>query len=237
MLLLLTAGVSLVQGSREQSTNAASTAKPVAAQPPASQPALPAPLNRAINTAAAVMGTIASRIPILGGEITKLEEPIAAEVRPGRWIHLPADRFKFEPRASIVMPVHRSLPMLMPGPEGESETVPDVAPTVARSATASITRAIYSADDDDVIPPVAVYPQFPTVFPPGITQSDFAEFEVIVLPTGGVESVRARRVPVTMAQAVRVTMSLSAAKTWRFRPGLKDGEPIKYRQVIRVLKN
>ena len=133
------------------------------------------------------------------------------------------------------MPVHRSLPMLMPGPEADAETTPEIAPTVARIATPA--RAIYSADDDDVIPPVAVYPQFPTTFPPGITQNDFAEFEVIVLPTGGVESVRARRVPVTMAEAVRVTMSLSAAKTWRFRPGLKDGEPIKYRQVIRVLKN
>ena len=29
-----------------------------------------------------------------------------------------------------------------------------------------------------------------------------------------------------------MTMSLSAAKTWRFRPGLKDGEPVRYRQVI-----
>jgi hypothetical protein len=72
---------------------------------------------------------------------------------------------------------------------------------------------------------------------PATSADDFAEFEVVVTPAGGVESVRARRVPVTMAEALRVTMSLSAAKTWRFRPGLKDGEPVRYRQVIRVLKN
>jgi len=234
VLLLLTAGVSLVQGNRVKSTSAARSADAVAAPAPASRNDADAPLNKALNTAASFMGTIASRIPILGGEATELDEPVQ-EVRPGRWIHLPIDRARVEPRSSIVMPVHRSLPILMPGPEGPGETTLEVAPAVARIAKP--TRAIYSADDDDVIPPVAVYPQFPTTFPPGITQNDFAEFEVIVLPTGGVESVRARRVPVTMAEAVRVTMSLSAAKTWRFRPGLKDGEPIKYRQVIRVLKN
>jgi hypothetical protein len=95
----------------------------------------------------------------------------------------------------------------------------------------------YSASDIGVVPPVSIYPQFPTRFPPHITADDFAEFDVIVTETGDVESVRARRVPPTMGEAVRMTMSLSAAKTWRFRPGLKDGEPIRYRQVIRVLKN
>jgi hypothetical protein len=96
---------------------------------------------------------------------------------------------------------------------------------------------IYSAADGDVVPPVAVYPRFPSTYPPGTTAEDLAEFEVIVSPTGGVESVKARRAPHHISEALRVTMSLSAAKTWRFRPGLKDGEPVTYRHIIRILNN
>ena len=244
VLLLLTAVMSLVQGNRVKG-NAAASAGNAAASAASAASAAPADvprsegsvsLNKALNTAASMMGSLASRLPILGGEATKRDEPMA-EIRTGRWIYLPADRVRLATPASLVMPVQRSVPILMPAAEGGEEALPELASINVIATKPSITRAIYSADDDDVIPPVAVYPQFPTMFPPGITQNDFAEFEVVVLPTGSVESVRARRVPVTMAEAVRVTMSLSAAKSWRFRPGLKDGEPIKYRQVIRVLKN
>ena len=106
-----------------------------------------------------------------------------------------------------------------------------------RGADPGDLSVIYSQDDADVLPPTAIYPQFPKSMPPGVGPNDVAEFYVIVSETGAVESVYARRVPVTMAEAMRVTMSLSAAKAWRFKPGMKDGHPVRYRTLVWVQKN
>jgi hypothetical protein len=35
-----------------------------------------------------------------------------------------------------------------------------------------------------------------------------------------------------MADAMVLTMSLSAAKTWRFQPAIKDGQPVRYRKTV-----
>ena len=107
----------------------------------------------------------------------------------------------------------------------------------ASPAASSLLPVIYSQDDADVVPPTAIYPQFPKSMPPGLGPNDIAEFYVIVSETGSVESVYARRVPETMAEAMRVTMSLSAAKAWRFKPGMKDGRPVRYRTLVWVQKN
>ena len=104
-------------------------------------------------------------------------------------------------------------------------------------ATLSASDVIYSRDDRDVDPPSAIYPHFPKELPPGVGPDDVAEFYVVVSETGNVESVRAIRVPETMAEAMTMTMSLSAAKAWRFQPGRKDGQPVKYRTVVWVLKS
>ena len=77
----------------------------------------------------------------------------------------------------------------------------------------------------------------PTAIPVGMTSDNFAEFEVLITEGGGVESVKALRVPATMADAVSMTMRLSAAKAWRFHPALKDGEPVRYRRIVWVLKS
>ena len=110
-------------------------------------------------------------------------------------------------------------------------------PGLSRGAESGDLSVIYSQDDADVVPPTAIYPQFPKSMPPGLGPDDVAEFYVIVSETGSVESVYARRVPVTMAEAMRVTMSLSAAKAWRFKPGMKDGHPVRYRTLVWVQKN
>jgi len=177
------------------------------------------------------MGSLVAQVPAF-----RESEPVVIDPPPappsGRWIHLPNGRLtalQTSPTASPV--VARSVPLAVGG------VSPAIVFTPRPIIGGSFPPVTYSASDVGVIPPVAIYPQFPTRFPPHITDDDFAEFDVIVTETGDVESVRARRVPPTMGEAVRMTMSLSAAKTWRFRPGLKDGEPIRYRQVIRVLNN
>ena len=180
-----------------------------------------------------VVETLVNRLPVIGAKGTTWDEGEAVPNLPsGKWIRLYPERPALQ-MSRIVMPVTRSFPIEIPQVIAE----PVASSVVPRPPLPLFLKAIYSADDDDVVPPVAIYPQFPSTFPPGIMPSDFAEFEVVVTPAGRVESVRANRVPATMAEAVRVTLSLSAAKTWRFRPGTKDGEPVKYRQVIRILKN
>ena len=63
---------------------------------------------------------------------------------------------------------------------------------------------------------------------------DFSTLEVLVGETGQVESVKLRGQPRHLGQALLVTMNLSAAKTWRFLPAVKDGRPVKYRKLVEV---
>ena len=98
-----------------------------------------------------------------------------------------------------------------------------------------VDRLTYTASDEDVIPPVAIYPQLPTELPAGVRTTDLIIIDVLVTETGNVGSVRVREAPKTMGDTMLATLSLSAAKTWRFRPALKDGQPVKYRKAVWIL--
>jgi len=93
----------------------------------------------------------------------------------------------------------------------------------------------YAATDRDVVPPVAIYPQLPSELPHGVRIEDLATIELIVTDTGNVESVRVREAPQSMSDGMFVTMGLSAAKTWRFQPALRSGQPVKYRKAVWIL--
>jgi hypothetical protein len=93
---------------------------------------------------------------------------------------------------------------------------------------------IYSASDGDVTPPVATYPRLPAEPPTGVRAEALATLELLVTESGEVESVRLRGRPSHLAEALMATMNLSAAKTWRFVPALRDGRPVKYRKLVHV---
>ena len=93
---------------------------------------------------------------------------------------------------------------------------------------------IYSANDQDVTPPVAAYPRLPAEPPTGIPAGDFSTLELLVGETGQVESVKLMGRPKHLGEALLVTVNLSAAKTWRFLPAVKDGRPVKYRKLVQV---
>jgi len=92
--------------------------------------------------------------------------------------------------------------------------------------------AIYSSRDADVTPPVILWPQqlgrIPTL------GEDQTLIEVVVNPDGSVAQVKARESPRTLDESMVMTMSLSAAKSWIFRPAYKDGRPVRYRQLVPV---
>lgn len=93
---------------------------------------------------------------------------------------------------------------------------------------------VYSVRDSDVTPPVAAYPRLPSEPPSGLREEALSTLELLVSETGEVESVRLRGHPAHLAEALLATVNLSAAKTWRFVPAVKDGRPVKYRKLVRV---
>jgi outer membrane biosynthesis protein TonB len=54
--------------------------------------------------------------------------------------------------------------------------------------------------------------------------------ELLVSPTGEVESVKLLTQPARVMSA----MMLSAIKTWRFAPASHDGRPVRYRLLLRL---
>lgn len=97
-------------------------------------------------------------------------------------------------------------------------------------------KPFYSAADRDVTPPRALSPQLVAMLSqesPGV-RPDVMLIAVVINEQGTVDSVQAVNNPMTIGESVRVTAALSAVKAWHFRPALKDGSPVKYRQVVPV---
>src|SRR5439155_10940981 len=96
--------------------------------------------------------------------------------------------------------------------------------------------ATYSASDAEVVPPGVMFPQQLGRLPKGARPEDITTIEVIVNPDGTVGSVKAVENPQSLADAMVVTSSLSAVKSWHFHPALRNGRPVRYRQLISVAR-
>ena len=126
-------------------------------------------------------------------------------------------------------------PADQPGALSKSEAVlPLTFPAYDVPADSHLEGTIYSARDGDVTPPVATYPRLPAEPPSGVRTEAVSTLELVVSETGEVESVRLRGRPSHLAEALLATMNLSAAKTWRFVPAVRDGRPVKYRKLVHV---
>jgi hypothetical protein len=149
--------------------------------------------------------------------------------------------------ARNVVPAYTPPPNVQPPPRPEGSVVP-LAP-VAR--TPRETRlappelrfeafeevsdsAIYSSDDLSVEPPVVQFPQQLGRVPLGVRREELTYVEVIINEDGRVMQVKAKESPRTIDESMVITMSLSAAKSWRFQPAHKDGKPVKFRQTLPV---
>ena len=89
---------------------------------------------------------------------------------------------------------------------------------------------VYSAESEAVSPPIGVGLQLPHELPWNGIAQDLSRIDVIVSPTGTVDSVKLVGTP----HNVHDSMFLSAAKTWTFQPALKDGRPVRYRKTVWV---
>jgi hypothetical protein len=84
---------------------------------------------------------------------------------------------------------------------------------------------VYTSEDADVQPPQMIYPSLPPVLS---TNGDVNQMEVVVSPQGLVERVRL----ISVARRMTDMMLLSGAKTWRFLPAVRDGQPVRYRITV-----
>jgi len=89
---------------------------------------------------------------------------------------------------------------------------------------------VYTAIDTEVAPPSLLRSRLPSDPPLGVRSDSLPEVEIVVSPTGAVESVKL----VTQQAGIGPSMMLSAIKAWRFQPATRDGEPVRYRLRMRL---
>ena len=89
---------------------------------------------------------------------------------------------------------------------------------------------IYSAEDVNVVPPLALRQVFPP-FPARLVPPGQGVVEVVVDETGIVESAALRQAVNPQYDAI----VLGAAKTWLYKPASLNGVPVKYRKMIQVV--
>jgi hypothetical protein len=105
------------------------------------------------------------------------------------------------------------------------------------SAAPSLTEAeqrrlppprIYSSADDDVVEPILARPQLPQLTSNTAPHDAQSVLELVIDQAGDVESVRLR----SPVNRYRDRWWVSVAKSWRFEPALKDGQPVRFRKQI-----
>ena len=83
---------------------------------------------------------------------------------------------------------------------------------------------IYSSDDPDVVP-AQLLTEHRNAVPSTSTTFDVNTMELVISKGGRVEQVKLAAPPKRMTDM----LLLSGAKTWKFAPALKDGQPVRYR--------
>jgi len=97
-----------------------------------------------------------------------------------------------------------------------------------------VDSTIYNRSNAEVVPPVPVLPQQLGSLPPGARREDYCMIEVVLNEQGTVQSARVTDAPAGLGDTLTVTMSLSAVKAWQFLPAVRNGRPVRYRQLIPV---
>jgi hypothetical protein len=187
-------------------------------------PSLPAEAeDRAQRGAGATKPT---KAPEPGRANSRASEPVAS-----RLLYRPEQPV---PETSVAEP-NRSAALVKPAdPAATPETAAPPSPaSEIRPPTPVGVAAIYKSDDRDIVPPKVVYPQ--SLIPStGARREDVLILEIILNESGRVDSAKALDFPRNLGESLILTNALAATKTWRFHPALKDGQPVRYRELIAV---
>ena len=141
--------------------------------------------------------------------------------------HAPAATSVAPAPAAAVVPassVTEASPVLA-APAPIAAELPAAAPTLNAALFADEVSPIYSKDDQDVVPARPVSSQIGGGL--DVTIADVNTMELVISKFGRVEQVK------LSAPAKRMTdmVLLSSAKTWKFTPATKNGQPVRYRTL------
>jgi len=154
----------------------------------------------------------------------------APSIAPARRVRANASPSRPQPQ-TVALPATRETQAARPLVSATEIPAPSSSPAASPASAAAPgldPGTVYSLLDPDVTPPVPIDRQLLDSPPSGSELS--VALDVVVDETGRVQSATPVRRPGNMREAMFVTMSLSAAKTWRFQPAQKNGQPVKYRR-------
>lgn len=131
-----------------------------------------------------------------------------------------------EPQTIEAPPAIEPAPVALPI-STDQEDAAAAPPSPAIIPAVRLGSPIYSPDDPDVTPAVLLSTKEAGPVLRGM-HSDMNTMELIVSELGRVEEVR------LLSPAKRMTdmLLLSGAKTWRFSPALRNGQPVRYRTMF-----
>jgi hypothetical protein len=103
-------------------------------------------------------------------------------------------------------------------------------PPMSVATTTELRTIIYSVADAGVIPAILLRPLLPEAPPPDVPPNQIGTLELVVDEHGDVERVRL----VSPSNRFHERMLVAHAKTWKFRPAIRGGRPVKFRTVVRL---
>jgi hypothetical protein len=106
--------------------------------------------------------------------------------------------------------------------------MPPFLPPVPAPVVRAADPIVYSSASLDVQPPVIYSPKLPPVPPADPYWQGTNTMELLIDESGAVQQARLTSRPIRMPDM----MLLSPAKTWKFHPALKNGQPVKYRLTM-----
>ena len=173
--------------------------------------------------------SVSAALEVIGGRAEVSAVPVQ-EVAPGPMKVVPTGTRR-PLYSSTTLPL---APLVSAGTAHAIEPAPIDGAEVTPLEDAPVeTSSIYSLDDTDVTPPVAIRS-------PGLAvdrvQGDGSAslIEILVSEAGLVESATGLHRPATIGAALEFTTALSVVKTWRFLPARKNGQAVKYRTTVPV---
>ena len=103
---------------------------------------------------------------------------------------------------------------------------------MARAAALKLAeeQRVYTLDDDEVTPPIALSRQLPAAAPIGVRRHLVGHLELLISREGEVEMLKLH----TPLNRFHERMIVSAAKAWRYRPALRNGKPVRFRLLSSI---